>query len=378
MSQSLDPASAAAVQAAVSGQDPVAASNAVNDANAPESINTELNQGGDSVDIDQERARLQAEEMAPEAESQEALTEEEAVEEVDGDSEEGELPDTETVFVKGANGRKQKLEINYSDREAVKKAYLRAAGMQKAYKERDAAIAELKGLKEGDQAEKVSNWDYLEQAFQEDGFRGVINAIEGDDNAFASVMQQYVQEQRQWDSMTPEQQEQYQLKRDQARKDTELEAMRQEMEEFKSSVKEERERAEIKDLESTVSSAFDAYSFDGALGDPAKETMLNKMLWAAGREALAAYPDDVPLTQALARREFRKQAKVIQEMVKTEGTKQAARSVEKKKKKAAETIQKQVRKGNTQASYDDQFNDALAKGDMKSLVKTWWKAQHRK
>ena len=395
MSQQLDPASQAALDAAFKGEDPVAAS-----------VNTSIEQGllsqngktediiNSTIDSNAERSQNFAEGMLKKIASEgsdeenkadeevsegEPLEEEEKASESDSEASEedsSEDPDYEEVLVKGPNGRRQKLRIDYSDREKIKKAYLQAAGMRKAFQERDQALSQLKQYTEGEAKEKLEAWDYLQEAYERDGIRGLIEAIEDDPNAYDNFLEQEIQRREQLALMTPEERRAYELEQEKARKDAEVERLRQEMEEFKRSVMEEKEKAELTSLENIVSSAFEAYSFDGALNDPEKETLLNEMLWARGREALAQLPDDVPITSAVAKREFRKIAKTLNEMIKVEGRKQASRVINRKKKESAKKVQKTVKSIRKAQEVGDPAS-VLKKHGVAALFQMWGAGQKK-
>lgn len=388
MTQRLDPASEAALNAMLSGGD---AKQASAETSARLGVLSSSGNGDIPLDpagsveadqhvLDAEEARREQEASEPQMDEdvEESQEDAEQPEEDAESSDEEESSEIEEVFVKGPNGRRQKLTIDYSNREKIKKAYLQAAGMRKAFQERDAALNQLKQYTEGEYAEKVQGFDVLEKAYESEGIKGLINVLEDDPNAFERFIEQEIQRREELSLMTPEERRAYELEQEKARKDAEVERLRQEMEEFKRSVMSQKEQAELTQLETVISSAFEQYSFDGALGDPEKETLLNEMLWARGREALAQYPDDVPLTSALAKKEFRKIAKVLQDMVKIEGRKQAARAINKKKKEAAKTVQKKVTKARSNPQASGTPEDIIRQRGITGLFQAWASGQKRK
>jgi hypothetical protein len=80
---------------------------------------------------------VQEEEVQPEPEVGTEPVEAEVQVQVKSEPSQTPSSDVEYVYVKGTNGKKQKIEVSYTDKEKIKQAYLKMAGMDKFRKERD-------------------------------------------------------------------------------------------------------------------------------------------------------------------------------------------------------------------------------------------------
>ncbi len=58
--------------------------------------------------------------------------------------------DIEEIVVKGLDGKKSKIKVDYSNREAIKDAFKKAQGMRLAFKERDDLSRKLKAYEAGE------------------------------------------------------------------------------------------------------------------------------------------------------------------------------------------------------------------------------------
>lgn len=280
--------------------------------------------------------------------------------------------DIEVVKIKGPEGRKQKLEINYSDKKAIKNAFIKAAGMRKFQAERDAAIKSQKATSEEYEALKT-DFGKLEQAFQEYGAKGVVELLGGEE-AWQSAVDEENNHRNYVANLSAE--EKYRLemdKRDQMYK-KQLEAERSQREQFQSQIEQEKEQAEIRTLQSKLEPAFDRYRFAGKLGDPATENLYDEAIWTKVRKRLGEFPDEVELTQAIIDKEFRTVANAFKKHIKTQTEKQLKKTVENKKAQTAQRAQVAAKKGLSGQTTQKKILESLKSGNLSDAL-TFFKQQ---
>lgn len=277
--------------------------------------------------------------------------------------------DREVITVTDDKGRRRKVEIDYSNREATKKAFLEAAGFRKMQAERDQA---LNATKEKDS--KISNYDLLEKAWAEGGHEGVVDLLVGRKGAFKDVVRQAKEREKFLETASPEEIQAMQEKEAAEISRRELEKIKQENAEFKKQVTEERETAELKSLESKIHPVFHKYRFADKLGDEVDEHMFDEMLWNTTLKRLEPYEDEgLELSPELIEKEFATVSRAIRKRIGLQAEKKAARTVEQKKQEATENAQASVMSGYTEGGLASEARKLINSGNTKGLMKQWGK-----
>ncbi len=274
--------------------------------------------------------------------------------------------DSETVWVKDAKGRKQKLEISYSDREKIKKAYLQMAGMRKFQLERDEerkAKAELAAKHEA----LSGDWSKLESAYKERGVRGLAELLGGGEKAWTEAVEAELKHREKLASMNPLEKAEY----DASLQTRALEAKVAEMEKKHQKALEEIEKTNYQAAERTLQSklvpSFEKYRFKGKLGDGLGEDKIDKAIWSEVVSNLAEYPDTVELTQSIIDKEFREASSVYKKLLKEQTEKSLKTAVAKKKEDAAQRVQVTVKKGIAAQSTEAEVQDDIANSRWSAL-----------
>ena len=277
----------------------------------------------------------------------------------------------ESITVTDASGKKRKVEIDYSDREATKKAYQIMYGARKWQYERDQVIKASKE-KDAQLSELKSNWDALEEAYRTKGNAGIIDLLDGHNGGYKAWEKQLVERAIAYHDASPS--ERAAMERDEMsrKRELELEAIRQENEKFRKQMLETSQQAELRAIESRISPVFDKYRFADKLGDPRDEHLFDKMLWNTALENLEAFEESgVDITTELAEREFRKVAQALRKRIGVQAEKKANRVIAQKKQEATEKVQSQVSSGHRSNSSSKEIQDMLNKGDTLGLFKNW-------
>lgn len=276
----------------------------------------------------------------------------------------------EVITVTDETGRKRKVEIDYSNREQIKKMAAAAAGMRKFQAERDREIQSRKEL-ETKLKERESDWSKLEEAFSK-GHEHLIDTLSGRQGAWQELVNKEIERREFLKHATPEElqaikaQEQADLTR------KELEKIRKENEEFKAKVQQEREEAELRSMESRVHPVFEKYRFADRLGNAQDEHLFDEMLWNSSLKRLEQYEEKgLELSPELIEREFKSVATALRNRIGAQAQKKAGQVVAQKKQEAIENVQSKVKSSSASSSDAEKLKQAIQSGDTGSIFKNW-------
>lgn len=282
-------------------------------------------------------------------------------------------PEREVITVTDEKGRRRKVEIDYSNRERIRKAFEMEAGARKWQAERDQASQKEKAVT-GKLGEIESNWNLLEKAFSQGGVEGVVDLLEGRKGAYQDTMKKSWERQKFLESASPEEikalnaQEAFEHQR------RENERIRKENEDFKKQITSERETAELRSLESRVHPVFNKYRFADKLGDETDEHMFDEMLWNTALKRLEPYEEKgLDLSPELVEKEFAAVAKSLRSRIGVQAEKRASRTVEQKKQEATENVQAKVMSGYKTGGSAKEARDLIQSGNLTGLLKQWGK-----
>ena len=284
--------------------------------------------------------------------------------------------DVEKITVTGPNG-KEEIEINFSDREAIKKAFSMAHGSRKWQAERDIAQKKLKEI-EPDYDDAVKTRDTIVDTFKESGLKGLVNFLMQDTAAYQKMIDVEVEKAMLYKTASPD----VKAKIDaEARYEEMLQKMKFQEE------KNAREAARVEKLRETqlaeqqavaeqsfntmAATALKMHSFEGKLGDPELEARINDSVWNGVRKALSQLPDDTDVTpqllDSLVAREAALFGKGLGKKVETE----VKQKIETKKQDSATKLASAAQQGMGKSGAAEKFSDALNKGDTASAIRAF-------
>lgn len=265
------------------------------------------------------------------------------------------------------------IDIDYNDKERIKKAFLMEHGARKWQAEKDQATKKASEL--GDKFNKLnSHWSALEGAFQDQGIEGVIDLLEGKPGAYQGHIAQQLKKHDFLRNATPDEKQALEAREMADKNARELDKMRRENTSFREKIEKEREAAEYSSMESKVHPSFEKWRFSGKLGDPNDEHMFDDMLWNTALRKLAPYEEQgVAVTPEMIDKSFSETSRALRKRISGYGEKVAARTVEKKKEVATEQVQSAVRSGYKGAGNKagQEARDLLNKGDIQGLLSGW-------
>lgn len=287
---------------------------------------------------------------------------------LDSDSE---LPaksaDIETVRLKirdPKTGRPQKLEIDYTDREKIKQAFVKAAGMRKFQQERDTIKKDLTSIQSKyDELNEV--YSALDKAFQESGVKGVVALLGKGEDAWQKAVDEELTHRNYLKGLTPSEKYRMEMEKKQEQYEKQIAMERQKREEFEKKISEREEQASLNDLKSKINPSFDRYRFQGKLGDPIVEEQLDEAIWTKVMSRLEEYPDTIELSQAIIDKEFRTVASNFRKVINEQSEKKVQKTIERKKADATQRAQVTAKKGLSSNSDKRKFVEDMKSGNIK-------------
>ena len=277
----------------------------------------------------------------------------------------------EEVLVKDARGRKKKLQIDYQDKEAIKKQALLAHGARKWQNERDTAKKQLNDISPKYQ-ELQSQFGKLEEAYASGGVQALVDLLDGEgahDKYQKSLIDRY--ENRKTASV--EELAQMDAQEHSNKQSSAFEKLQQEMQELREQTAQSKDEAAFDAMTALVTPSFDKFRFDGKLGDSVQEHRLDTMLWNEVSENLATMEDSgTTVTREMARREFRKVSSDLRKMITVQGERKAKKTIAKKKQEATTHAQKRVINGVTSNRSADALKAAVKSGNIEGLLANFW------
>lgn len=285
-----------------------------------------------------------------------------------------EASDRETITVTDDKGRRRKVEIDFSDRKAVKKAFELMHGSRKWQAERDQARQEVVKEREA-KFELKKNWDALEVAFQQNGVGGVIDLLEGKQGAYQAWEKKAIERARFLDNASPEEVQALEARESAESSKRELARIRKENEEFRKEMSQKEDQAQLKSLESRINPVFEKYRFADKLGDETDEHMFDDMLWNTALKRLQPYEDQgLDITSELVEREIRSVAASIRKRINVQAEKKTSRVLDQKKQEALTNVQTKLVNGYKQTGgAAKEAKDLIESRNLTGLLKNWGK-----
>jgi len=280
--------------------------------------------------------------------------------------------DIQELTVTGPNGRR-KIKVDFSDKDKLKKHVQLAYGARKWQKERDDARSQLTDIQK-EFKELKTDWDKVEAAFQEGGVKGLVNLLEGTDDAFDKFLEQEVARKQEWEDMSPTQRQQVERERELELQAKQNQKLQSDYESKLQEIQQKQEQAEIRELSSKFHPSFERYRFSGKLGDAVAEHEFDELLWSRALSNLEEIPENIELTQALIDKEFRKISQTIRKHLNTQVETKVKTAIDKTKKRAASQAQAKVKKGMTKSSAAKEFEQNMKSGDLVSGLTSFFKA----
>lgn len=281
--------------------------------------------------------------------------------------------DKELLTISDEKGRR-KVEVDYGNRDQMRKYVQMAHGARKWQAERDQARQEVTQVRT-ERDDLKGNWSALESAFQKSGVEGIVDLLEGRTGAYQAWFKKQIDRHEYLRDASPEEKAALEARETADKSTRELERIRKENEEFRKQMQQEKEQADLHSLESRLHPTFDKYRFADKLGDANDEHMFDEMLWNSAIKRLEPYEEKgLTLTPEIIEKEFRSVAMAIRKRIGLQAEKRAAKVVEQKKQEATENAQAKVRSGyKSEGGTAKEARDLIEGRNLTGLLSNWKK-----
>lgn len=279
----------------------------------------------------------------------------------------------EVILVTDDKGRR-KVEVDFNNKDEVKKYVQMAFGARKWQAERDQAIQSRKQL-ETQLAEKDKITATLEATWAERGHEGLVDLLAGKQGAFQDLVNKEIQKREFLKNASPEEIESFRAREAAEAHKREVEKMRKENEDFRKQIAAEKEEADLRAMESRVHPAFDKYRYAGKLGDEHDEQLFDTMLWNTTIDRLTEYENQgQAITPEMIQNEFREVSARLNKRIGVQAEKTVAKVMEQKKREATENVQAKVMSGyKAPSGAAQEAQGMLRDGNLQGIFKNWGK-----
>lgn len=252
--------------------------------------------------------------------------------------------------------------------EYEKKAKDAEAGMRKAFAERDALRKEREAL-EAKLAEQQALWAKIEEAAEDEDYDMLAKIMTKGKYESATDL---LKKQEAWASKyaaADDETKALMLKARQADKlQRELEKKSAQENQATEAAKEAARQAELAESRATLRAIHNEYSFTGKLGDPAREQVLNELIWnqVVNHDMKKYQGDEIP--EDVAKQMFKDRVEALNGVVDTKVKEVTQKVAKARKKKATEEAQQIVKAGGDRDSLRAQFDRAVKDGTVADLM----------
>lgn len=250
---------------------------------------------------------------------------------------------------------KRKVKVDFSDKEKLTKFVQLAYGARKWQKERDDLQKQLD--------EKVQLWDKFEGAWKQ-GYRGLINTLEGSNDAFDKFVEAEITRRQELEDMSPIERKALEVEERFKKQQFEADKLKSDYENKLKEITQKEQAAAQKELESRIHPAFERYRFSGKLGDSVAEHEFDTMLWERTLARLEGLPDDSKITQAIVDREFRSVSQMMSKHINAQAEKEVKKAMDKKKIVATQQVQAAAKRGVVKKQDKESVTASLRSGNI--------------
>lgn len=275
----------------------------------------------------------------------------------------------EEITVKGKDGKRKNIKVDFSDRDRMKKYVQKAANAVRLQSERDALQAQVSKLEQSQSA-----IDNMQSILDNKGFEGLIDHLNADQGGFKAWMDQKMARHEQRLHASDDELARLDAEDKAAELQRRLELFERQQAEREERIQSESQQAELSKLQADVNPIYFKYTFDGKLGDSVAEQRHNRAMFRDVTETLDNLAEEgIKITPAVIEREFKAYATPLLKGVNRRVRQNTKKVLSKKKAEATQNAQQQVRKG---YSNNDSIDAAMnSKNWTQSLADLWVKGK---
>lgn len=259
----------------------------------------------------------------------------------------------------------RKVKVDFADKDKMTRFVQLAYGARKWQKERDEVKKQLD--------EKVQMWDKFESAWKQ-GYKGLINTLEGKEDAFDKLVSQEIERRQALEDMSPVERKAMEVEERIRQQQLESDRLKSTYEKKLEEISRKEQEASTKELQSKINPSFERYRFAGKLGSEVAEHEFDTMLWERTLARLEKLPDTVQITQAIIDKEFRTVSSLMSGHLKGQAEKEVKKSIETKKTVAANKVQAAAKRNVTPKAGVDEVRESLRAGNMTDALTKFFKS----
>ena len=256
---------------------------------------------------------------------------------------EGLSESVEEIVVKGKDGKRKNIKVDFSDRDRMKKYVQKAANAVRLQSERDALQSQVTKLSEAQSA-----MENLQSIVDTGGYEALIDTLNADNGGFKAWMEQKMGRHEQRLHASEDELARFDAEDKASELQRKLELFERQQAEREERIKTESTQAELNRLQSEVNPIYFKYTFDGKLGDSVAEQRHNKAMFREVMETVDSLSEEgIKITPAIIEREFRAYATPLLKGVNRRVRQNTSKAIDRKKAAATKNAQQMVRKGQT-------------------------------
>ena len=297
----------------------------------------------------------------PEVDSSESDTKE-------PETSEGLSESVKEISVKGKDGKRRNIKVDFSDHDRMTKYVQKAANAVRLQSERDALQAQVAKLSEANTA-----MENLQSVIDNEGFEGLINHLNADNGGFEAWKDQMFARHELRMNASEDELARLDAEDNASKLQRRLDLLERQQAEREERINNESAKAERDRQQSEVNPIYFKYTFDGKLGDSVAEQRHNKAMFREVTRTLDELSEEgVKITPKVIEREFKAYATPLLKGVNRKVRQNTKRAMDKKKAEATAHAQTQARKGYS----EDSISKAMeSKNWTKSLADMWVKGK---
>lgn len=321
-----------------------------------------------------EEPSVPAEEEDADPEVEEEVDTEPEVEEEEKEASTDEEPEEIgwAQFTDPETGKRKKVKIDFTNRAHIEQTYARAAGLVPKYqRERDLAKKELSSYLE-ETTPKLEVLNDLQSAWSEDGIRGVIDLLAGDESQAEEFIDSLLEERDWLKKASPTEKELWEAKQLAKKAEKEKQELLERQQKREQEAEEKAQKAEEAEIRSQLNSSFDKWRFAGRMKDADAAKRFDKIIWREAMEALDGIESEQGRrpTKAETDKVFKESAEFVRKYIRQEAEQTAAKTEKKRKTTAQKKVAAKAKAGNKKANQTADAREDIAKNGLRGLMKS--------
>lgn len=279
--------------------------------------------------------------------------------------------DIEEILVKGLDGKKSKIKVDYSNREAIKDAFKKAQGMRLAFKERDDLSRKLKAYEAGEQVPEAHKADLeaykvISKAFSEGGVESLIELLNKNNGGYKG----WKESKEAYEKMLPSEKAELESRKEIEKANRRAEEAERSAKERTESLVKQQEASDKARLKSMLTPAFHKHSLSKELDDAEAGARIDQAIWRDSIKEISnlQLPEGAEPTPAMVERIFSKVAASYRKVIAVKADKKVAETINRKKEDATnalvQTAKAGIGVGNSAASVREQ----ISKGKLRDVL----------